>query len=103
MVFLFKFSQLGKSELGFFRRFGTRMKLLAWNVQGFENKTTRQHLRELIRENDPDIIFLSETKIKDRKMENFTKPMSYPNHLYVKPISLSVGLYLLWKIAYILI
>ncbi|XP_026410499.1 uncharacterized protein LOC113305701 [Papaver somniferum] len=73
------------------------MKIMSWNVQGFGNKRTRYHLRDLVRSNDPDIIFLAETKNKDNKMMNYTKQLNYPYYCYVHPIDLSGRLFLLWK------
>lgn len=47
----------------------SKMKILSWNVCGFGNNTTRNHLQMLIRSHNPDIIFLSETKNKLKSMQ----------------------------------
>lgn len=71
------------------------MKILAWNMEGFGNKYTRQHVRELIKANDPDIIFLSETKSMNSKMVRYTYTYNYMSYLYVNPIGASGGLFML--------
>ncbi|XP_026459211.1 uncharacterized protein LOC113359854 [Papaver somniferum] len=76
---------------------GGSMRLLSWNVQGYGNKDTRNHLRNLIHTNDPDVIFLCETKTGHKKMSSFIKPLKYPNFFIVDSIGLSGVLYLLWK------
>lgn len=74
-----------------------KMKILSWNVHGFGNKYTRKHLGDLIRANDPDIIFLCETKTMNMKMERWTHSFNYMNHLYFNPIGASGGLFMHWK------
>lgn len=73
------------------------MKILSWNVQGFENKYTRYHLSDLITTNDLDLVFLSETKNKEGKVLKFTQRLEFYDYFYIKPIGISGGLFLLWK------
>lgn len=73
------------------------MKILSWNVQGFGTKNTRNHLKDLIRANDPDIIFLCETKSHRKKMQRLVARYNYPNILFYDPIGYYGGLCLLWK------
>lgn len=54
-------------KMSFFLLFGCNtgeMKILSWNVQGYGNKDTRNYMKDIIKSNDPDIIFLCETTIK---------------------------------------
>lgn len=50
-----------------FTLFCKKMKIMSWNVNGFGNSTTRNHLQMLIRSHNLDVIFLSETKISLRE------------------------------------
>lgn len=75
----------------------TIMKVFSWNVQGYGNRNTRTQLKDFIRSNDPDIIFLCETKTHFRKMKNYIRPLNSPNYRIINPIGLAGGLCLLWK------
>ncbi|PNY06212.1 hypothetical protein L195_g002675 [Trifolium pratense] len=46
------------------------MKVLSWNCQGLGNPKTVRALKKLIAYNQPDILFLMETKMHDLS-ENF--------------------------------
>lgn len=54
------------------------MKLLSWNVCGFGNKDTRNHLQSLIRARDHDVIFLSETKNQMKRMQYLKARYNFP-------------------------
>lgn len=73
------------------------MKVLIWNVQGFASKDSRDNLSDIIRNHNPDIIFLCETKIGESMVKAFIQPYSYPNSLVVGSISRACGLIFLWK------
>ncbi|XP_026455509.1 uncharacterized protein LOC113356558 [Papaver somniferum] len=77
--------------------FLANMKILSWNVQGSKTSSTRNHLTDLIRAQNPDIIFLCETKISSTKCQPLLKQYQYPNWRYIEPEGLSGGLVLLWK------
>ena len=44
------------------------MRALAWNCWGIGNASIVRVLKVLIRENQPDLVFLSKTKIDEEKM-----------------------------------
>lgn len=67
---LFLFRQLEKPSKLFafghyfqryFKNWQIIMKLLAWNCQGFRATTTTRRLRRIIKEKQPEVVFLSET------------------------------------------
>ena len=45
------------------------MKCIAWNYRGLGNPRTIRAFRELIRKEDPHVIFLSETKLHANKLD----------------------------------
>ncbi|XP_026398400.1 uncharacterized protein LOC113294209 [Papaver somniferum] len=73
------------------------MKVLSWNIQGFNTPATGDNLRDIIRTQDPDIIFLCETKLYDDKMKSLLAPFRYPNINYLQPLGLSGGFVLMWN------
>ncbi|XP_026384967.1 uncharacterized protein LOC113280571 [Papaver somniferum] len=73
------------------------MKVIAWNVQGFFSRDTRDYLAAVIKEQDPYVIFLSETKISADRAQILCQRFSYPNTWFVSSVGLSGGLILLWK------
>ncbi|XP_026416709.1 uncharacterized protein LOC113312172 [Papaver somniferum] len=64
---------------------------------GFKNSDTRNHLSDLVRTQNPDIIFLFETKLNSFKCAPLPKQFHYPNNAHIEPQGLSGGLVLLWK------
>lgn len=73
------------------------MKVLSWNCQGFKSKVTRDHLHHLITLHNPDIVFVSETKINDHRILKLSRAYNFPNTCYVPSIGETGGLLLLWK------
>ncbi|XP_026410582.1 uncharacterized protein LOC113305796 [Papaver somniferum] len=73
------------------------MKIISWNVCGFGNKDARNHLNMLIKTQNPDIIFLCETKNQSKRMSYLLKRFKYPNITLLDSIGLSGGLCILWK------
>lgn len=45
------------------------MKSLCWNVRGLGNPQTFRFLKKLIASEDPELVFLSETKLKVHQLE----------------------------------
>ncbi|XP_026428692.1 uncharacterized protein LOC113324596 [Papaver somniferum] len=73
------------------------MKIISWNVQGLKSVATRNHLSDLIRTQNPDIIFLCETKTCQDKSKPVISHYQYPNQAFIEPVGLSGGLVILWK------
>ncbi|XP_026383665.1 uncharacterized protein LOC113279176 [Papaver somniferum] len=86
-----------KFQLYFILIIFANMRILSWNVQGFKTASTRNHLSGIIRAQNPDIIFLCETKLSKIKCQPFLKQYQYPNWDYIEPEGMSGGLVILWK------
>ncbi|XP_026429888.1 uncharacterized protein LOC113326359 [Papaver somniferum] len=74
------------------------INLIAWNIRGFGKKSSNKELSLLCRNVNPDIIFLSETKMnKDMDARKLKKNMGFPCTFNVPNIGRSGGLALSWK------
>ena len=60
------------------------MRVLAWKCRGFGNPRAVRALRGLVKDEDPDIIFLSETKCKAPEMERIRRRLGHTNKIYVE-------------------
>ncbi|KAF9589479.1 hypothetical protein IFM89_024750 [Coptis chinensis] len=73
------------------------MKTLSWNCKGCGNASTMRHLHDLISVNNPDIVFLSETKASITTINSLIHQFNYPYHFIIPPVHLAGGMCLLWK------
>jgi exonuclease III len=55
------------------------MKISSQNCRGLGNQPAVQGLHDLVREEEPDILFLSETKLTEKEMERFRWSLKMPN------------------------
>jgi exonuclease III len=53
------------------------LSILAWNVRGFANKKSWNHMHDLIRRYSPDVIFLFETHTLFSSSESFWNREGY--------------------------
>lgn len=73
------------------------MRITAWNCQGLGNDPTVRGLLELQKQVDPNVLFLSETKMDERGMQKFKWMLSMGNMTVKECDGKSGGLALLWK------
>uniref|UniRef100_A0A803PYI0 Reverse transcriptase domain-containing protein n=1 Tax=Cannabis sativa TaxID=3483 RepID=A0A803PYI0_CANSA len=74
------------------------MKLLSWNVQGIGNPWTLRALQSHIKEFDPSIIFLAESKLTYYQAQCLCAALQFGENFYsVDRVGLSGGLLLMWK------
>ncbi|XP_026441532.1 uncharacterized protein LOC113340622 [Papaver somniferum] len=74
-----------------------RMKIIAWNYNGFVKKNAISYMLDINKMLSPDIVFLQETKIKSSKILQHVRTLNFPNQFFVTSIGRSRGLCLLWK------
>ncbi|KAF4393544.1 hypothetical protein F8388_023348 [Cannabis sativa] len=73
------------------------MKLLSWNCRGLGNPRAKKALRNLIRDQDPDVLFLMETKLVHRRMDGVWRRLGFAGGVVVGSSGAAGGLCLCWK------
>ncbi|OMO70992.1 reverse transcriptase [Corchorus capsularis] len=75
----------------------TACQEVLFSGKGAGSPLTRNVLKGMVKDHDPDVIFLMETKNGFKKMECLRKGCKMDNSLYIDPEGLSGGLALWWK------
>lgn len=73
------------------------MKILSWNTRGLGNPRGIRTLRELIKKEDPNVLFIQETRLIAHAMEKCKLRLGFVNCLSVSCVGYSEGLALFWK------
>ena len=73
------------------------MIAISWNCQGLGNPQTVRDLRRMVKVKRPTLVFMMETKLRQRKMEKIRCSLGFHNLFVVDSIGKSGGLALLWK------
>ncbi|KAK9992710.1 hypothetical protein SO802_027695 [Lithocarpus litseifolius] len=73
------------------------MRLLSWNCQGLGNPWTGRSLRKIVREQDPTVCFLMETRLDKDGFQTLYGNLPYQNKIVVKHPDSGGGLAFLWK------
>ncbi|KAF9589899.1 hypothetical protein IFM89_029262 [Coptis chinensis] len=73
------------------------MKTISWNCRGCGGQSTIRQIKNLISKENPDIIFLSETKSKSQHMQYLSNILNYPFFFSIPAINSAGGLCLMWK------
>ncbi|KAL5740942.1 hypothetical protein ACOSQ2_030122 [Xanthoceras sorbifolium] len=73
------------------------MKILCWNVRGLGNPRTFRALRARVREDKPEMIFLSETRLNSFGAGNIRVHLGFDGCFVVDRVGTGGGLILLWQ------
>uniref|UniRef100_A0A803PEE7 RNase H type-1 domain-containing protein n=1 Tax=Cannabis sativa TaxID=3483 RepID=A0A803PEE7_CANSA len=73
------------------------MKVLSWNCRGLGSPATKKALRALVLREDPDVLFLMETKLNNRRMNPIWRSLGFGGASCVEASGSAGGLCLCWK------
>ena len=73
------------------------MRALAWNCRGACRSPTIRAISELIRESCPDLVFLSETKLKSDGIDKIKTKLNFFDSYCVDAMGKAGGLALFWR------
>ncbi|XP_024038343.1 uncharacterized protein LOC112097373 [Citrus clementina] len=73
------------------------MKILSWNIRGLGNPRMYPALKKILQMHGPHLVFLCETKLKTRQMNEVSRKLNYENCFAVSSIGKGGGLALLWN------
>jgi exonuclease III len=74
------------------------MNVLSLNCQRLGNPRTVRNLHRLVKEKKPDLVFLMETKMQNKKCDFIRIKLGFDYMFGVDSVGRSGGLLLLWKI-----
>ncbi|KAK2449324.1 hypothetical protein QL285_008530 [Trifolium repens] len=73
------------------------MKILSWNCRGLSTPSAIPNLRTIAQDNQPDILFLSETLSKSQAMERIRVSLKFNSCLSIDVEGRSGGLSVMWR------
>jgi hypothetical protein len=73
------------------------MRIGGWNGRGLGNGLAIHGLQDLLKVEDPDVLFISETKMDKKRLEWVRCKIGMPNMLVKDSVGQSGGLVLFWK------
>ena len=72
------------------------MKIVAWNCHGLGNHKAVRGILDVQRRENPDVLFLSETKLDEKRMKKICWLLDMPNMAIHSSNGKSGGLALFW-------
>jgi exonuclease III len=73
------------------------MSLISWNCQGLGNPWTVRNLYELVKENNPDVLFLIETRMKAVQIDKIRRRLHFSFAFPMPSRGRKGGLAILWR------
>ena len=73
------------------------MKIISWNVQGAKKCQLREEIRYLIKNQQPDLLFLIETMASESTTKNILPQLGFDCYDYTLPVNHSGGIWVLWN------
>lgn len=73
------------------------MNLLSWNCRGLGNPRSVRILRDLVKSQKPDFLFLSETLVENNVIEDLSVKFGFLAYYSVNRVGRGGGLAIMWK------
>ncbi|XP_052486336.1 uncharacterized protein LOC128041067 [Gossypium raimondii] len=73
------------------------MKIICWNVRGLGSPRAVRKLRFLLKQNNPQLVFLMETIVNEKRMEAIRRRCGFTNGLEVGAVGTRGGICLAWR------
>ena len=73
------------------------MSCLSWNCRGIGNPEAVRELRKLVKQEGSALVFVMETKIRGKKVENLQRTLGFASSFGVDSDGLSGGIGLFWS------
>ena len=73
------------------------MSIMCWNCRGLGNRQTVQELGNIIRAQDPTVVFLAETWLVEAKLASIRDSLHFGHYYGVSKVNHGGGLALFWK------
>ena len=73
------------------------MSVLSWNCPGLGNPEAVRELRSIVKLEDPSLLFVMETKIKAKRVEDMKFTLGFAGSFAVDSVGLSGGIGLFWS------
>ena len=73
------------------------MNIIIWNGWGVLKPSFQFHVRELVRNHDPAILVLMETRIGGEKAKEISSRLPFDGETHIDTIGYASGLWMLWK------
>lgn len=73
------------------------MNCMSWNNRGLGNPATVRELRKIVKQEGPALLFVMETKIRGKRVENLQNLLGFNGCFVVDSDGLSGGIGLFWN------
>ena len=73
------------------------MSIITWNCRGAWKPAFKSHVRELVRNHDPAILIVMETRVGGDRAKEITNELPFDGAIHTDTIGYAGGLWLLWN------
>ena len=73
------------------------MSILLWNARGVARPGFRRNINQLIRDHDPMIVIITETKVARPNIEGIAESLPFNSYETVEPVGYTGGILILWN------